>query len=477
MPRIINVASSDNDSLGNTFAKMADAIYGDGAKNEVYRQKALETKRGNDNAEPFAQAVRDGNRNDIGYYGALSNRTGPDAAAFNQMATSNHASSVDDPRMALATMGAGGAFSSTAPGQGRQLATERSNNAATNATTLAAEDMRSKRAADTQLAIDGRTLTPVDDGNGGYVYRQKSQASGAGAPVSTDIVKAGVIANALRNRAANMQPSTSPWPTSTATAAPPAAQGGDIFKNLTPQVRELVGVNTQQPMVDPRTGQTGLSRDSGSTLENGQPATGFIPTTNEGRLAAEKTNNVRSAAGVPLPPAPTTTPQYAQDAYTAGGPGAALQHDANALAGLVGAGEFKPDTNRARENLTNTNNTVRSLYAAAPGTRAAVYREKNADRALPDAGGFMGTTGINAEQQRNKAMSEITHLRAQYELVQKDATDPNTPPEEATKMLAWMHSARDAITTMEKPVATAPASPTAAPKTGLPEGWSVTVHP
>jgi hypothetical protein len=500
MPRIVN-AYEGNSVIGDSLARLGEAIYGDQAQKEVSRQKAFGLKRENDNAEPLAAAVRDGNKNNIGYYGVMAGKTGQDAGDYNRLSSANHATSFDDPRLAISMMGAGGAAGSTAVGQRRALDNAVTTTGMNNATTLEAQRIQSDRAHQTQMDIDSRTLTPVDDGNGGYHYELKSNAVGQGAPMSTDQVKASVISQALRNRANLMQPNVfpvngaDPWaatgvpatpvspvaPSSFvpggANSAPPypypnpggthgranAQQTGDIFANLTPQMRALIGVNNEQPMVDPRSGQTGISRDYGTTLENGQPATGYMPTTQEGALKQERDNNTRTFAGQPLPPSPTGYSQYASDAGKAAGLKSVVQGAANDVAGLFGVGEINPSYNRARENLTNTAQSVRQLMESAPGVRAAVAREKMADKTLPQPN-FLGMTGMNADEQKNRAVSTTQHLRDLYGMVQQDAMDANTPPEERAKMVSWMHNMSHAIQQMEAPVAgTQPAQAAAAP--------------
>jgi hypothetical protein len=301
-------------------------------------------------------------------------------------------------------------------------------------------------------------------------------------------VKAGVISQALQRRAATMsgQPGAAeptagapgallPWPTApvrvespfashaalnaavgpgpASTTAPTApAPQADIFSGYSPQLRALIGVNTEQPMLNPRTGETGISRDYGTTLENGAPAAGFMPTTQQGALKQERDNNTRTFAAQPLPPAPTGYSQYEADAAKTSGLKSLGQGLLNDTAGIFGAGEVGASYNRARENLINTAQSVRQLVESAPGVRAAVAREKLADKSLPQPN-LLGVTGINADEQKNRAVSTTQHLRDLYGLVQQDAMDVNTPPEERVKMVAWMHNMGHAITQMEAPAA------------------------
>jgi hypothetical protein len=243
MPRIINAYDGDS-ALGKTLANLGEAIYGDQAQKEVSRQKAFGLKRENDNAEPLAAAVRDGNRNNIGYYGVLSGKTGQDAGDFNRLAAANHATNFDDPRLAISIMGAGGAAGNTAIGQRRSLDNAVTTTGMNNATTLESQRIASDRARETQLAIDGRTLTPVLDENGVPHYQPKSQAVGGEAPQTTD----SVVANMLRRQTVGAQP---------------AAPGGDPLGGVDPRILKKAGLDLpEQSMVHPTTGQTAISRDA-----------------------------------------------------------------------------------------------------------------------------------------------------------------------------------------------------------------------
>src|SRR4030081_3231492 len=164
MPRIIN-AYAENSVIGDTLAKLGEAIYGDQAKNEVYRQKAFGAKRENDNAEPLAAAVRDGNRNNIGYYGVRAGKTGQDAGDFNRLSSANHATSFDDPRLAISMLGAGGAAGNNAVGQGRSLANDRSIAAGHDATTLTVGDRLNARALEDRRLQNENHITTTGMNN------------------------------------------------------------------------------------------------------------------------------------------------------------------------------------------------------------------------------------------------------------------------------------------------------------------------
>jgi hypothetical protein len=479
MPRIIN-AYDGNSALGDSLAKLGESIYGDQAKNEVYRQKAFGQKNIND-------LVTDAG---VG---------------------------LDDPRLAKAQLGIGGTAAGTFPGQGRALANDRWTNAATNAagernnvrnnaethygtdrrydsdiattgmnntTTLAAEDMRSKRAADTQLAIDGRTLAPISDGHGGYIYSTKSQAPGQGAPMTTDQVKAGVISQALQRHAAEMQQQNSPFTTgapswnaggSAPQPAPqqPAQRGGGVsagaFTGLTPQELALIG-QKEQPMIHPGTGQTGTSWDNGSTLASGQPATGYAKATDADVLRREGDNTVRQSVGQPLPPRPEGYSPYAMDAGHAAGLDSVAQKVANEVSGIFNGPEIGAGYNSARNNLNNTNQLVNQLMESAPGTKAAVAREKAANRLLPTPN-FFGMTGMSGDTQKHQADDVIGALRDRYALVQSEAMDQAVQPAERAVMQQWLHRTSLALAHLEGRDSAAPtagAQPAATPQAAAP---------
>ena len=200
-------------------------------------------------------------------------------------------------------MGAGGAFTSTAPGQGRQLQNAITTTGMNNATTLKAADLTSQRAADTQLAIGNRTLAPIDNGDGTSHYDTKSNA--ASQHMAGPVTKEGVLGAMLRKYAAGNAPtdvaSIAPnAPDATSAPAAPAPQGNP-FATIPPQVQHVLGVGmTPESMVHPQTGQTGVSYDGGQNIVDSTgrtvPATGFLPVGQEAALGQARDNNVRASA-------------------------------------------------------------------------------------------------------------------------------------------------------------------------------------
>jgi hypothetical protein len=451
MPRIINAAYDGNSALGDTLSRLGEAVYGDQAQKEVFRQKAFGLKRENDNAEPLAAAVRDGNTNNIGYYGVLAGKTGQDAGDYGRFSAANHATNFDDPRLAISMMGAGGSAANTAIGQRRSLDNTLTTTGMNNATTLAAEDMRSKRAADTQLAIDNRTLTPVDDGNGGFVYQPKSQTAGLGAPMSTDNVVAGV----LRRAAQNAQP------------------GVDPFGNVDPRMLKKAGLDLpEQSLIEPTTGRTAISRDGGRTaiLPDGTtvPATAFQPVGQDAALTQARDNGVRASATQPLVVGDPSKSQAAADAANTSGIASKaatfFNEDLGALPGgsavlkaTTGSPEIAPSIQRSRAQQDVRNNQARAVLLGAPG-RQTVQAQKWVNDLIPQ-----GDAMANPATEAAKVPTIVNALAGDHEQIRQLVIDPNTAPAERVKLVQQMHQIENTIRMYTDPVSAASPSGAGAP--------------
>ncbi|GLR91294.1 hypothetical protein [Bradyrhizobium iriomotense] len=454
MPRIIN-AYEENSALGDSLSRLGEAIYGDQAEKEVYRQKAFGLKRENDNAEPLAAAVRAGNRNDIGYYGVLAGKTGQDAADYGRLAAANHASDFDDPRLAISMMGAGGSAANTAIGQRRSLGNAIATTGMNNRTQLEAQRIASDRARDTQLAIDQRTLTPVLDDNGVAHYVPKSQAVGGEAPMTSD----NVVANMLRRQAA---------------AAQPGQTSLDPLGNVDPRILKKAGLDLpEQTLIEPRTGQTAISRDGGRTaiLPDGRTlsATGFQPVSTDAALAQARDNNVRSSASTPLVVGDASKSQAATDAATTSGIGPKLatyfNEDFGSLPGATtvlkaatGSSEIAPGIQRARSSQDIRNNQARAVLLGAPG-RQTVQAQQWVNDLLPQ-----GNALSNPETEAAKIPTIVKALQGDHEQIRQLVADPNTAPAERTKLVQQLHQIENTIR-----MYTEPAAPTA-PANGIPPG-------
>lgn len=458
MPRVIN-AYDGNSAIGDSLSKLGEAIYGDQAKNEVYRQKAFGQK----------------NINDL----AVDPTVG-----------------VDDPRLAKGQLAIGGTAAGTFIGQGRALANDRYTNAATNAagernnartnaethystdrrydsdiattgmnnaTTLKANDQTSQRAADTQLAIDGRTLVQVDNGDGTSHYETKSNA-GANhltAPVTTE----GVLGGVFRRAAANQQP------------------GVDPFAGIDPRMMKKAGLDLpEQTLVHPQTGQTAISRDGGRTaiLSDGSaiPATGFLPVGQEAALGQARDNNVRSGAAAPLVTANPATGQAATDAArtTGLGPkvGSVLNEELGAIPGgpavikgFTGSPQIAPGVQDARQTQDIRNQQTRAALSASAG-RQTIQGQKWVDELLPQ-----GSALANPATEAGKPAKIVNALQGDYAQLQAVATDPNTMPADRVKVTQQMREIQNVIRmwTDQPPAAgapQAPATPQAAPAAGAP---------
>ncbi|WLA68575.1 hypothetical protein [Bradyrhizobium diazoefficiens] len=454
MPRVIN-AYDGNSGLGKTLADIGEATYGDQAQKEVYRQKAFGLKRENDNAEPLAAAVRAGNRNDIGYYGVLAGKTGQDAADYGRLSTANHASSFDDPRLAISMLGAGGSAASTAIGQRRSLDNAIATTGMNNAATLEAQRISSDRARDTQLAIDQRTLTPVLDANGVAHYVPKSQAAGGEAPMTTD----NVVANILRRQAILAQPGQT---------------SSDPLGNVDPRILKKAGLDLpEQTLIEPRTGQTAISRDGGRTaiLPDGRTvsATGFQPVSTDAALVQARDNNVRSSASTPLVVGDPAKSQAAADAATTTGIGpkiatffnedlGALPAATSVLKAATGSSEIAPGVQRARSSQDIRNNQARAVLLSAPG-RQTVQAQQWVNDLLPQ-----GNALSNPETEAAKIPTIVKALQGDHEQIRQLVTDPNTVPAERTGLVQQLHQIENTIRMYTEPAASA-ATPAPAPTT------------
>jgi hypothetical protein len=441
MPRIIN-AYADNSPLANSLKDLGEAMFGDQAQKEVYRQKAFGLKRENDSSEPLAAAVRAGNRNDIGYYGVLAGKTGQDAADFGRFSAANHASSFDDPRLAISMMGAGGPAASTAIGQRRSLDNVITTTGMNNATTLESQRIASDRARETQLAIDQRTLTPVLDDAGVAHYVPKSQAVGGEAPMTSD----NVVANMLRRQAA---------------AAQPSQTSSDPLGALDPRILKKAGLDlAEQTLIEPRTGQTAISRDGGRTaiLPDGRTvsATGFQPVGTDAALAQARDNNVRSSASTPLVVGDPKKSQAAADASRTSGIGpkiatffneelGALPAATSVLKAATGSSEIAPDIQRARSSQDIRNNQARAVLLGGPG-RQTVQAQQWVNDLLPQ-----GRALSNPETEAAKIPTIVNALKGDHEQIRQLVLDPNTLPAERVKLSQQLHQIENTIRMYTEP--------------------------
>lgn len=462
MVQLIRGSYDGNSAVGAGLTKLGEAIWGDQAKNEVDRQKAFGLKRNNDAAIPLADALARGDKNEAIRQSSLADRSAGDASGYSLLSRSNHATGLDDPALALAQIGAGGSAGNTFAGQGRSLANDRSiagghdatsraNNADTNSTTLKANDMTTARQRETQLAIDERTLTPVDDGNGGLVYRKKSEASGLGAPSSTDQV----VANMLRKQATLAQPQ-------------PGAPAADPFANVDPRILHKAGLGLpDQSMVNPATGLTGISRDGGRTviLPNGgtASATGYQPVDQGTALAEARGGIQRAATSQPLVVGDPTKSQAAADAAQTSGLGAKFQKVTNEEIGALpggssvikavsGSPEIAPATQRAQSQQDVRNNSARAVLLGGPG-RQTVQAQKWINDLIPQGDAF-----ANPATEAAKIPTIVNALKGDHEQY-RQIVQTTSDPKEREKAVLAMHQIENTIRMYTEPQQAAPAAP------------------
>lgn len=460
MPKIIN-AYSGNESVANSLKSLGDSMFGNQSQQALIRENAKAKGAENENAEPFARAARDGDRNAMAYYGALARKQGADVGNFNLLSTANHAKGVDDPGLATAQLGAHEPISSTAVGQGRSLA---------NATGIAR--IQSDTAAATQRAIaerqneqarwtDEHTLVDVRGPDGRVVKVPKSQATQPQYDVqpSLDQVKANMISPA-------------------ASATPGQGAAAPAFPT-NPDVRSMVGLPTAlQSYVHPQTQEVVTSQDNGQTFvdkagrRGSLAGSGFMPIEHGAALGEARTAQQRQEAAGPGPTFPDPTKSAAAaDAYTNAGVESKLQEHVNAAAGAIpgvrniletfGNGEIGAGTERARSAQEVRNNEARTALLSSPG-RQAIQQQKWVNELLPETG-FAGFSNPTTEAQKVPVI--VNALKADYTNERRLAADINTPPAERQAAIARMHKVENAIRLFTAPPeqqGAAPAGPQAA---------------
>jgi hypothetical protein len=469
MPRIVN-AYADNSALGDTLGRLGESIYGNGAKNEVDRQKAIAQK------------------------------------TLNDLAAGN--TGLDDPRLALGQIANGGAARDTFAGLGRGLANDRSINAghdatsrANNADTLennitttgmnnqtsrdvgagnnaasitvgvgnndASRDVAriqaDKTAASDKYRFDNTYENTYDPDSGRTVLTPRSQAAGREiAPT-----KESVVGGMLRRVADGQQPAA-------------GLDAGNPFAALPPQVQHIAGVDVpEQSLIEPRSGMTGISRDGGQTviLPNGAriPATGFQPVGQDAALGQARDNNVRAGAANPLVVGDPANSKAAADARATSGLGPALKTDLNHTVGAVpfapdilqgtfGTQEVGPGTQRARSDQDIRNNQARAVLLGGPG-RQTVQAQKWVNELIPQGDAFS-----NPATEAAKIPTIVNALKGDHEQIRQLVIDPNTLPAERVKLSQQLHQIENTIrmytdpappTNGARPVAQAP--PTTGP--------------
>lgn len=462
MPRIIN-AYSGNESVADSLKSLGDSMFGNQAQRELIRENALSKQRENTNVPLLADAVRNGDRNALAYYGVLANKTGADASNYNLLSTANHATGVDDPGLATAQLGAHEPIASTAVGQGRQL--ENQSNIA---------GMQMDRQVQQQQWTDEHTLVNLRGPDGKITMVPKSQVGNLQAH-GYDVVP--TKEQAIGDLLSPQQPT--PQPDATASVAPPTAPASpraSRLSALTPDQRSLVGLPTQvQSYQHPQTGEVATSQDGGQTLTKSDgsrvPAngSGFMPVSHEAALQQVQQNNIRTQAS--QPPAATPDPAQsaaAQDARATAGIGPEIAEHANTLVGATGLGavgnylfgtpEVAPSIERARSAQDIRNNEARTALLASPG-RQAIQQQKWVNDLLPQDHAM-----ANPETEAQKVPQIVGALKADLDNERRVVQDINTPAPERIAANQRMHKLTNAIRLFTAPPEGAtPAASQAAP--------------
>lgn len=385
--------------LGNVFSTIAGQL-ADPLTPEIRRQQLLGLNQKYQGTEALANAWANGDVNAPSAIAAAvrAGRSPQDLGGFNLFDVAQRYD-LNSPEYARAYASVPGLnWRSSAPGAREQQAAELAN-------------LRERTAAElaNRLTIENNKLVPVPNPEGGAfpVYGRAGEAVGQVIPPSSTTIK-------------------------------------------------------NQSFWDPNTRQVYQSQDNGLTVQIGQnrvpvAGTGLQPVSNE-QAVAQTQDVLTQKSLTPLPAAPSQPSRAAAAAEMTSGPTAPLKHEANVLAGLFGFGEVFPQTNEARNYLTNLVNTTRNTLMAAPG-RISVQAQKWAAEPFPQPG-WLGMTGINAEEQKNNVYRTIAHLRDTYETVRQEALDPNLPPAERQRYAAYLHSLQNTIHMWEAPAA---ATETAAP--------------
>lgn len=471
MPRIIN-AYDGNSAIGDSLAKLGESIYGDQAKNEVYRQKARSQK----------------NINDL----AMTPGT-----------------SLDDPRVALGQLANGGAATDTFAGLGRNNASRERigaasdaagerNNVRTNAETHYGTDRQydsniattgmnnatsiavgngnndasrdvahinaDKTAASDKYRFDNTPMATYDPASGHNILTPQSQAAGHEAVPTADSLVAGVFRKNMDNQQQQ-----------------PGQPTGDPLAGVDPRLLHKTGWEMpEQSLVHPASGMTGISRDGGRTviLPNGAsiPATGFQPVDQGTALNEARGNVQRAQVAHPLAVPNAVNSQAAANAANTSGIGAKVATIVNdelgALPGgpavikaFTGSPQIAPGVQSARQDQDILAQQTRALLAGATG-RQTTQAQKWVDELLPQGDAFS-----NPATEATKVPKIIGALQGDHEQL-RQVVQTTADPAERTKALVQMHQIEGLIKKWTAPAApTAGAQPAAAaPQAAAPQG-------
>jgi hypothetical protein len=406
--------------------------------------------------------------------------------------------SIDNPQFTKSMLAAGKGIGATPTGQNRELAerltAERENVAErlqaereAIAQRAAAAHEATTRAAETQLAIDARTLTQVQDpATGKITYVQKSQAPGQGVPDTVDSLKARLLRGYLPTDdggAPKVTPvapapvvpppapvappaparSDDPYapavapappvaaPAAAPAAAPPAAAPAPAaLDDAPPIVRSVLGLGAPEEMVNPD-GRSGVLTPNGMVkLTSGEivPAAGFakgaaLPAAKAAALRAQ----VAATPGIDISDA--ANHGVARDSYTATGPvadvGAVTNHllggapVVSSLARLAGlSGEFDPTAIgagkeggavRTRARLNNFEKQAITSSEAFGAARPSKYIETQVGETVPSYSYYNNPTS-----EQNDAIAYLKVLKQREAALRDAIADPSVPEDQLLKL-------------------------------------------
>jgi hypothetical protein len=151
MPKLINPYGGEDNPIAAAISGLADSMFGDVAKRELVRQKALEARRENENVPLLADALERGDIQAALRYGVRAGAKGQDTAAWNLLGVSGRTKDIYDPNLSKAYVGAGHGFGQSPMGV-----------QAAEANRVAIENERTRRANETALEQTNRTLAAAD---------------------------------------------------------------------------------------------------------------------------------------------------------------------------------------------------------------------------------------------------------------------------------------------------------------------------
>jgi hypothetical protein len=439
VPNIVNVYTDPNVSLGKSLEQLGQSVWGpQAAAAEYAKQRARGALRNNQSIEALQQAERNGgaNMSDPNTRANIIGLENPRNYGQGQLVIQSGRYGAASPQAASAAVGAGEGYGSTAQGVREGYENQRVIN-----------DMTTRRQQASQQYQFDNTFEKVADPRDPTreILVPRSQAAGRQTPVTKETIVAGALNRALPGGSPAPQGvpyQTAGMPSASTATSPLQGASPDPFINVPPSLRGAAGVSVpQQSMINARTGETGVSRDGGYTVDlpNGQRvnASGFNAAPQDAALAQSRSNAAREEASQPLVASDPMKGEAAAAAYNATGALPWLAHHANATIGsipgvpyLIDAvggtgGEILPGVQQANRVLENKTQQVRGLLAHAFSDtegRIGVQDRKWIDELLPEGG--LG----NPSSAVREIPTTVEGLKQRYALLQSQVTAA-TPPQ------------------------------------------------